>query len=99
MRALNDYLERYGTTAYYQDLFIPQKYLLIGPDSLVQLLLLDGTEQATVIPRESISYVESNAIDDFRSITIYDKSGNSTSISVSTNESSLILDALNQQAA
>ena len=55
---LAEYKEKYNASVAVIDMLIPQQALLVGDESLVKLLVLEGITGETVIPRDSIARIE-----------------------------------------
>ena len=83
-QTLEHYRAVYSAEAVFSDLFVPQKYLLIGQDTVAELLLIDGYSQAKELCRKAIERVESKALTDFCSIEIFDKTNEHLSILVNS---------------
>ena len=53
-----EYKEKYHASVAVIDMLIPQQTLLVGDESFVKLLVLEGIAGETVIPRDSIARIE-----------------------------------------
>ena len=80
--ALAHYREIYSAEAVFSDLFVPQKYLIIGRDTVAELLLISGYSQTKEIRRDNIERLESKAFTDFCSIEIFDRTNEYLSVTV-----------------
>ena len=81
-QALKHYQEVYSAKAVFSDLYVSQKYLMIGKDTIVELLLINGYSQTKEIRRENIERVECKALTDLCRIELFDKTNESLSITV-----------------
>ncbi len=82
--AVKHYQEVYSAEAVFSDLYVSQKYLIIGKDTIAQLLLTNGYSQAKEIRRENIERVECKALTDLCIIELFDRTNESLSIMVKT---------------
>lgn len=81
-QALEHYKEVYAAETVFSDLYVSQKYLIIGKDTIAELLLINGYYQTKEIRRENIERVECKALTDFCRIELFDKTNESLSIMV-----------------
>lgn len=78
------YAAFYHTSAAFEDLYMPQKVWLIGDKAIVQLVSFSGYHDATILFRACIERIEQSSLPGFGSVTVFDKSGQSISITVSS---------------
>lgn len=91
---LEQYAELYNADYIFDDIYLPEKHLLIGDENIVQLISIGGYDKATVIKHDSVERVEHTVLDQFTRIEIFDKTNQSVSISVSPAEGTEILELL-----
>ena len=92
--ALITYAEKYGTECRFTDLYVPAKCWLVGDENVVELMSLGGIDDATVINRASIERVEHTNIVEFTTISVFDKTGKSISIMLSSKDAEKLLDLI-----
>ena len=91
---LKQYEDLYETNYRISDAFVPQKVWLIGEKSLVEVFALKGVNNATVVEKKNIQRVEHKAVATFTTVTVYDKTGNSLTLSVENEKATEVLGML-----
>ncbi len=85
------YAKQYNTTHMFPDLYVSGKVWLVGEDCLVELIVANGVTKVVVFPRESIQRVEQTELEAFCTVTVFDKTGKSISLLVSSLEFDLLI--------
>jgi len=88
------YSEKYGTECHFTDLYVPSKCWLVGDENVVELMSLGGIDDATVINRASIERVEHTNITELTTISVFDKTGKSISIMLSSEDAEKLLELI-----
>ena len=88
------YSEKYGTECRFTDLYVPAKCWLVGDENVVELMSLGGIDDATVINRASIERVEHTNIAELTTISVFDKTGKSISIMLSSEDAEKLLELI-----
>lgn len=96
---LKYYSELYCVTSVYRDKFIPQKYLLIGNEQIIELFVFNGINQITTIRKTDIERTENTSVIDFNSVKIFDKTNQCISISVEPQQVNEILTKIQETVA
>lgn len=89
--SLNGKLSLYGTSTYFPDAFVPHKYLIISQSSVVCVQFFGSVESVTEIPKASVSRNETQAVDTFSLLKIFDRSGKSISFNAKPTDLNTIL--------
>ena len=81
-----EFSKLYNTPHLVVDMYMAEKAWLIGEQNIVQLISFVDFNDATVLARDNIERIEQLSFDDFASITIFDKTGQTLSLIVSPDE-------------
>lgn len=91
---LDKYRALYSIEEIYSDLYFDGKFLLVGKNSVVCLIVIGDVEDTTVISKQNIAKAEDFVSGEFGSITIYDKNGETVGIMVKPKETKEIISAI-----
>ena len=72
--------ERYGAEHRFADLYLPAKCWLVGKENIVEIISVGGIDDVTVTEHTAVERVEHLGVDEFTSISVFDKTGQSISI-------------------
>ncbi len=89
---LAEYKEKYNASVALIDMLIPQQALLVGDESLVKLLVLEGITGETVIPRDSIARIEKTELTGTNMVIvkIVDKTGKEISFTLAPEDAAKV---------
>ncbi len=89
---LAEYKEKYNASVALIDMLIPQQALLVGDESLVKLLVLEGITGETVIPRDSIARIEKTELTGTNMVIvkIVDKTGKEISFTLTPEDAAKV---------
>lgn len=89
---LAEYKEKYHASVVVIDMLIPQQALLVGDESFVKLLVLEGIAGETVIPRDSIARIEKTELagTNMLIVKIVDKTGKEFSFTLAPEDAAKI---------
>ena len=81
---LAEYKAKHNASVAVIDMLIPQQALILGDESIVKLLVLEGITGETVIPRDSVARIEKTEIPGVGMVTvkIVDKTGKEISFTL-----------------
>lgn len=99
LNAIEYYSELYCVTSVYRDKFIPQKYLLIGNEQIIELFVFNGINQITTIRKTDIERTENTSVIDFNAVKIFDKTNQCISISAEPQQVNEILTKIQETVA
>ena len=80
------YVERYDAEYRFADLYLPEKCWLVGKENIVELVSVQGMDKVVVMSQTAVERVEHTNIGDFTIVSLFDKTGQSISIMVSTED-------------
>lgn len=87
-------VEKYNADTYWRDVYVPNQYLLYNGESIIYLLALDSLSQTTVIPISSVDSYKESSLGSVSAISIYSKSGDSISVTLSNSDAECLADIL-----
>ena len=89
---LAEYKEKYNASVAVIDMLIPQQALLVGDESLVKLLVLEGITGETVIPRDSVARIEKTELagTNMVIVKIVDKTGKELSFTLTPEDAAKV---------
>jgi len=88
------YKALYNAYKVFEDSYMPEKAWLIGPEYIVELLTVNDLNYVSVISRESIYRIEQSSFGDFVYITVYDKIGQSITITANSDDLISIIESI-----
>ena len=80
----------------FADLYLPAKCWLVGKENIVEIISVGGIDDVTVTEHTAVERVEHLGVDEFTSISVFDKTGQSISIMVSPEDAGKLLDLIEQ---
>lgn len=89
---LAEYQEKHNTSVAVIDVLIPQQALLVGDESFVKLIVLEGITGETVILRDSVARIEKTEIPGVGMVTvkIVDRTGKEISVTLTPEDAEKI---------
>ena len=78
--------ELYNTSQVFEDLYMVEKVWLIGKENVVQLISFGDYDDICVLSRDNIEKIKISSFSDFAKMTVYDKTGQSISLTVHSDE-------------
>lgn len=92
---VDEYAKVYDTHTDFPDMFVTEKHLLIGDETIVELFVIGDFCDAVSISRKDVERIEHSVFEEFASITIYDKTKKTISLTVAPDILNNILEILN----
>ena len=89
---LSEYKTKHHASVAVIDMLIPQQALILGDESIVKLLVLEGITGETVIPRDSIARIEKTEIPGVGMVTvkIVDRTGKEISVTLTPEDAATV---------
>ena len=89
---LSEYKAKHNVSVAVIDMLIPQQALLVGDESLVKLLVLEGITNETVIPGDSVARIEKTEIPGtgMVMVKIVDKTGKEISFTLTPEDAAKV---------
>ena len=92
---IDKYAKVYDTHTEFSDMYVAEKHLLIGDETIVELFVIGDFCDVVSISRKDIERIEHSAFEEFACITIYDKTKQTISLTVAPDIFNNILEILN----
>ena len=92
---VDKYAKVYDTHTDFSDMYVTEKHLLIGDETIVELFVIGDFCNVVSISRKEVERIEHSVFEKFASITIYDKTKKTISLTVAPDDLNNILKILN----
>lgn len=89
------YTKMYNTNIDFSDMYVAEKHLLIGDEVIVELFVIGDFCNVVSISKKNIERIEHSVFEEFASVTIYDKTKQTISLTVTPENLNKILEFLN----
>lgn len=85
------YAEEYDLQYCFEDIYVPHKCWMIGETCVMQLVTFADMDELVIMMRDSIDHVKVCSFEQFVSVELYDSTGKTISILVSSPDAEAIL--------
>lgn len=90
----SDYLKNNKVEMYWQDTLVSNNYLLYTGDCLVQLQIFRDLTRENAVPLSSVDRYTVTSLSDYSVLTVYNRSGECFSITLSVSDAEAVTDIL-----